>query len=204
MSITITEALNELKVLANRIAKETNSGTFIISHKINNAPVGFSTVKAFEEKAEAMSKSITDLIERRNKIKAAIVKSNALTEISVSGTTYTVAEAIERKNSIDFERGLLNVLTRQYQNTMQFVEKQNQVLQGKLDSLIETTLGKEKSNPDAMAQITENFWHINKVEVSNPLNLLDKIETFQNDIESFLSKVDVALTISNSTVSIEV
>lgn len=204
MEMTITEALNELKVLANRISKEINGSVFIISHKTGNAPVGFSTVKAFEEKAESVYKSVTDLIERRNKIKAAIVRSNALTGVEVNGTAYTVAEAIERKTSIEFQRNLLQLMHRQYGSTMQLAEKQNHLLQGKLDNLIETTIGKEKSDPNAMAQITENFWKLNKVEVSDPLHLMEKIESYQNDIESFLNKIDVALTISNSTVNIEV
>ena len=201
---SITALLDELKVLAARIVKLITSTQFTTSFKSNNAPAGFSSVAAFEDKANATYQSIMDLIERRNKIKAAIVKSNASTFIVVAGKTYTVAEAIERKNSIEFERNLLAVLSRQYEGIVQFITKNNQLLQGKLDTLIEVTLGKEKSDPNTMKQITDNFWIINEVKCSDPLHLINRMETLQEDIESFMSSVNVALTVSNSRIEIEI
>ena len=48
-----------------------------------------------------------DLISRRNKIKSAIIMSNAKTVVEVAGKQMTVAEAIDKKSSIEYEKELL-------------------------------------------------------------------------------------------------
>ena len=203
-AITITEALVELKLLANRITKETGSGNFITSYKIGNAPAGYSSVEAFEAKAKSSYQSILGLIERRNKIKAAIVASNATVSVTIATRTYTVAEAIERKNSIAYEQALLSTLARQCMNIGQTAERANQQAQQKLDQMLETSLGKEKSNPESIKPISDNFWSVNLTNISDPLSLLEKIESLRNSIDSFLAEVDTRLTISNSTTTVEV
>ena len=201
---TITELLNKVKLITKQIERDTGTGTYIISAQVEKFPVGYSSCDVFKQKAKSTYQSITDLLEYRNKVKAAIVKSNANTTIVVDGITYTVAEAIERKNSINFEKMLLAHMTRQYQSVLALVEKENQRLQIKLDSLIETTVGKDKSDVNAIKTLTENFWKINKVEIIDPLDLKDKIEQLQLSIDNFSSEIDYKLTIINSRTEVEV
>ena len=204
MQITITEALSELKLLKSRIEKGLNTAVFATTAKANTAPVGYSSVDTFNKKSKASYQSINELIEQRNKIKAYIVKSNALTNIVIADKTYTVAEAIERKGSIQFEKDLLRLMTNQLANANSIAERQNQVNQNKLDSLVETTLGKEKSDLNAIKPLSDNFWAVNKIDVIDPIGLQEEIEKLSNCIDEFLSAVDTKLTISNSVTTIEV
>ena len=97
----VTQALNELKLLDSRIEDATNNAIFVIAAKKNEKKVNPNLTKEdFEIRSKAFYQSIMDLIERRKKIKAAIVASNAVTKVTVHDEEMTVAEAIERKSTI--------------------------------------------------------------------------------------------------------
>ena len=89
--ITITRALVELKTVDKRIEKALEGAVFI-THKCA------SDENPKHKITENRLQQVTDLIERRKNLKAAIVKSNATTKVVIDSNEYTVAEAIERKN----------------------------------------------------------------------------------------------------------
>lgn len=205
MKITITEALSQLKVLDSRINKEIQSQNPIAVCQVGKLPTGFSSIDEFNSNAKSKSKSVLDLIKLRNSIKSEIVKSNALTEVTISGIVYTVAGAIERKNSINYEKELLIQYTSLYNKTLSNQETLTNTAQTKLDSLITATFGKDsKVDPENIKSISDQFWKQNEIKLCDPLKLLDVINTMSNNIEEFISNVDVQLTISNSTQFIEV
>lgn len=103
-TISITRALAELKTLAARIGEITTRSWVTV--KVNEK-IGAKTAAEFGEEARSAYQSYTDLLERRNALKCAIVQSNAVTNVEIAGKIYTVAEAIERKNSISFEETML-------------------------------------------------------------------------------------------------
>ena len=103
--MSIHQALSELKLLDSRIERAINSGRFIGTKKLVESKVSQTrtTVKDFNVSAKADLESVRALIERRSEIKSKIVASNAKTKVTIGGTKYTVAEAIERKSSISYE-----------------------------------------------------------------------------------------------------
>lgn len=203
--ITITEGLVELKTLDARIQKEISSNVFIASHLKGKSPNGFSSVDVFNAKVKSTLQSIKDLIARRNKIKSAIVNSNAVTKVTIGSKTYTVAEAIERKQSVALEVQLLSTLMNQFNSCYSQVERSNNQAQERLDKQIETSLGKDaKSNPEDIKTISEIFWNKNDTIVADPIGIREAAETLAKEIDSFRSEVDVRLSISNSTTMIEV
>jgi hypothetical protein len=194
-----------LKTLDVRINKEIHLQNPIAVYQVGKLPIGYTSVDDFNTNAKANSTSVLALIKQRNAIKSEIVRSNALTEITVDGKVYTVAGAIERKNSIGYERELLNRYTFLYKATLDKQEALTKVAQNKLDSLIESTFGKDsKVDPENIKSISEQFWKQNEIKLADPLKLMDLITTMSNSIEEFISNVDVELTISNSTNFIEV
>ena len=112
--ISITEALNELKLYDSKIRKAIEHAKFCGATKKSSDKVGIVSRDEFDERAKASHQSITDLIANRNTLKSAIVKSNAETIITVNEKTMTRAEGIERKNSIEYEEELLNAMKLQY------------------------------------------------------------------------------------------
>lgn len=59
---------------------------------------------------QASYDKVMGLISYRHKIKALVVQSNACTKVIVGKEEMTVAEAIERKQSIQYEKDLLEVM----------------------------------------------------------------------------------------------
>ena len=113
--ISITQALNELKLLEKRINDKIGCTVFLTSKVNNETKVlnGKKTPEEFEKEAKADYASILDLINNRKVIKSKIVESNATTFVEINGKKYTVADAIERKSSIIYEQKLLQTLMQQ-------------------------------------------------------------------------------------------
>ena len=86
-TMTIHRALVELKTIDSRIIKKIDCAKFCISAKAGAKKLGAVTVDEFKTSAQASYDSAMDLINRRNAIKAAVSKSNAVTEISVGNKT---------------------------------------------------------------------------------------------------------------------
>lgn len=107
--ITVTEGLNELKLYDSKIEKAINNLKLIGAKKKSVDKVGVVNVEKFVADAKAAHQSIMDLIRNRNALKAAIVKSNAITYLEIGDQKMTVAEAIERKNSIQYEKELCSL-----------------------------------------------------------------------------------------------
>ena len=109
MKYSIHRCLAELKTLDSRIGKATDK-RFYIGYKKLSAKKEAKTNLApndFEKEVIGNYDSVIALIRRRNKIKEAVVNSNATTMVEIGGKIYTVASAIERKESIKYEKNLL-------------------------------------------------------------------------------------------------
>lgn len=205
--ISITEALNELKLYDSKIEKAINNATFCGATKKSSDKIGVVKRENFNERAKASYQSATDLIANRNALKSAIVKSNAVTNVVVNEKTMTVAEAIERKNSIEYDEELLSQMKIQYASATATVEKENKKVDTKVDELIMTLVGKDsdkKLSKDDQEAVERPYRDKNEFEFIDPLGLYDKIQVLEADIEGFKSNVDTVLCLSNATTFIEI
>lgn len=205
--ISITEALNELKLYDSKINKAVSNSTFVGAAKKSSSKVGIVSKDTFTDRAKASYQSVSDLIANRNALKSAIVKSNAITEVQVDGKTMTVAEAIERKNSIDYDKQLLEVMQRQYVNASDAVLRENVKVDRKIDELLTALIGKDtdkKISKEDQEAVETPYRNKNEYELVDPLNIYDKIQKLESDIDGFESSVDIALSVINATTFIEV
>ncbi len=205
--ISITEALNELKLYESKINKAIQSTKYVGAAKKSSNTIGIQTKETFNEIAKAGYQSVTDLIENRNKLKSLIVKSNALTLVTINGKSMTVAEAIERKNSIQFEIDLLNVLKSQYSSASSTVLNENKKVDMQIDKLLETFTGKDtdkKITKEDQAVITDPYREKNEFTLIDPIDIYKKIQDLESDIDGFNSSVNTALVISNAVTTIEI
>lgn len=205
--ISITEALNELKLYDAKINKAISNATFVGAAKKLANKVGIVSKDTFTDRAKASYQSVSDLIANRNALKSAIVKSNAITEVQVDGKTMTVAEAIERKNSIDYDKQLLEVMQRQYVNASDAVLRENVKVDRKIDELLTALIGKDtdkKISKEDQEAVETPYRNKNEYELVDPLNIYDKIQKLESDIDGFESSVDIALSVINATTFIEV
>lgn len=205
--ISITEALNELKLYDSKINKAIANAKLASAAKKSSDKVGVVKKDEFEERAKASYQSVTDLIANRNALKSAIVKSNAVTEVTINGKIMTVAEAIERKNSIDYDVTLLNEMKKQYVTATDTVNKENKKVDNKVDELLSTLIGKDsdkKISKEDQEAIEKPYREKNEYEFIDPIGIYDKMLELEVDIDGFNSEVDTRLVLSNATTFIEI
>jgi predicted metal-dependent hydrolase len=208
MEMLVTQGLNELKLLDARISRKIDDGCFVgYAKKVSPNVNGRTTKENYISNAKSDYTSITDLIKRRNAIKSAIVKSNAVTLVDISGKSMTVAEAIERKESITYEQHLLTNLERQYTSAVNGVNKENQKVDDAVTQLLITAYGKdtkEKISDTMHDAIAKPYRDNNEYALVDGLGAEKIIKEMKEDIENFLSNVDTALQVSNSTTIINI
>lgn len=206
-TISITEALNELKLYDARIRKAISNIKLVGAAKKSSDKVGVVLKDNFNERAKADYQSVTDLMANRNSLKSAIVKANAVTDVTIAGKTMTRAEAIERKNSIEYEESLLLEMKRQYATTMDSVNKENKKVDSKVDELITTLVGRDsdkKLSKEDQEAVEKPYREKNEFEFIDPIGIYDEMLALESDIDGFKSEVDTVLVLSNATSFIEV
>ena len=202
--MTITEGLVELKLLGSRIEKELKDTQFVGT--LPNDKKGTEVEINFVEKAKASYQSITDLIKRRDAIKRAIVKANAVTTLAIGGVTMTIAEAIEKKESIAYSRRLLAKIKEDYAIARHAYDRSTENAKARLDQLLSTMLSKGDSAnmADAVKAVTDSFMEKNGVTLCDPIKAEDEIARLEKQIDEFMANVDTALPIVNAKTEIDI
>lgn len=129
-----------------KLEKQSLTLFFVVHLKSHLIKSAYLKKDDFDERAKASHQSATDLIANRNSLKSAIVKSNTTTDVDVNGKIMTRAEAIERKNSIEYEELLLAEMKRQYANATTTVDKEKNKESGKPDSRAGARLRQQPSS----------------------------------------------------------
>ena len=206
-SMSIHRALVELKTIDSRIIKKIDSAKFCVAAKAKATKLGAITVDEFKTSAQASYDSAMDLINRRNAIKAAVSKSNAVTEISVNNKTYTVAEAISLKQH-GMEKYLLSHLQAQYANETSQITSANLRVEAKADDMAKSICGGDSktkdADPETVAKIRNTYLEQNSMELVDGLTkgCTQIIEDLQSQINSFNNEIDSALSVSNAVTQI--
>lgn len=208
--ISVTRALTEVKVLTDRISRAIGEGVYVSvvkgigEHAKPN--VAGETVESLTARIDASFKTVESLTVRRDSIKAAIISSNATTEVTIAGKKMTVAEAIDRKSTVNLHRMLLDVMRRQYTMAQGAVDQMNAKLQGEIDQLITSLVGKDKSKVDE-AQInalTAPLRNERQGALLDPKGILSIIGTKTTELEQFMAEVDFVLSEANAKTEIEI
>lgn len=203
--LLVTQALNELKLLDSRIVNEICKSKFVASAKtVEKNITPYCSKENFITKAKSSFDSINALIERKSKIKAAVIASNATTKVEINGVTMTVAEALELKTSIGYKQDMLTDMKAQLASAKSEMEKKNLDLERKIDNILETMVSKDaKTKKDDFKEITDPMRTNGEYSLVDPLRIEDVIEKLENEIDGFKSNVDSVLQISNCITTIE-
>ena len=207
-TMTIHRALSELKVLDNRINSTINEGTYCVANKHSNDKIKGVPVTEYIKVMQGDYDKANDLILRRNAIKRATVLSNAVTKVKVGTDEYTIAEAIEMKNhGMDFKIKLLETLKQQYKKAQADILKQNgDNLEQRAEQYVVGIYGNGdgKTNPENYESTKKAFLLGNTYELIDPIKILDKINSLEEEISAFTSEIDSALSTSNAITQIEI
>lgn len=206
--MSVHKALAELKVIEDRIEKAIDDGVFCIANKHSNDKIKGVPVADYVKVMQGGYDKATDLINRRNAIKRAVVLSNAVTKVTIDGVEYTVAEAIEMKNhGIEWHRCLLTKLQTQYKKAQAEILKQNgDDLEKRAEQYVIGIYGSKegKVNTDDFEKTKKAFLESQSYELVDPIKILDKINALEEKIAAFTADVDAILSVSNAITEIEV
>jgi len=200
--MTVHKALAELKVIGDRIISAIQSGVYCKANKHSNEKINGVSVGEFKKQIQGSWDKVNDLIRRRNAIKKAVVLSNATVKVKVGDEEFTVAEAIEMKNSgMEYKKILVNMLNKQYTQAIQTTEKENgETLQQKAESYVIGLYGSKegKTNIEEIEKTRKEFVTNNTFELIDPLKICEKIDVLEKEISEFESEIDAALSVSNA------
>ena len=209
--MTVHKALAELKIMDERIYKAINSGSFIVANKHSNEKINGKTINEVKEEMKASFNKVTDLINRRNAIKRAVVISNANTKVTVGSNVYSVAEAIEMKNhGMEFKTEFMRMLARQ--NTIAnnvLRENSGETIEKRAEQYVLSVIqaqpkdSKMSIDSDAMKGLRKTYIENNTYDLIDPLGVAKKAEELEEEINNFMVEIDAALSVSNAVTVIE-
>ena len=205
--MTVHKALSELKVLDDRIEKAIRSVSYTKAKKASATKVDGQDISEWEESVKSTYNKVIDLIERRNALKKAVVLSNATTTVMIGNKEYTVAEAIEMKNHGQTYYSLLSeTIAESYNMSVSRVNHENEI---EMDSRVEKFLSsmfsnKERSESSEVNKVREDFIKANSYELCDPISAKAKVTMLNDNVNSFMTEVDSALSVSNAITEIEI
>lgn len=208
--ISITRALVELKRLGDQINSAILTGKFVARTQGKNSyrkVIGSNdSVEAMNAKIQGSFDKVEALIANREKMKSAIVLSNATTKVMVLGREMTVAEAIELKATIDFRTAYRNQLRGQLMVGLSEVEKANTALDTAIEVSVNTIFSSEKSKVDAdtLRSVSGPQKEQKEAALLDPAKIESRIEKLSNEISELTFEVDFILSESNAKTIIEV
>ena len=207
--MTVHKALCELKMLDKRINESIMTAEFCRANKHSNTKIDGGTIAEYEAAAVSKYQTTMDMIIRRDAIKRAGVASNAVTEETIGGNRYTVADAVElRRHGLSYRRTLLQAMTLQLKRVRSTIEQKNgEELTRAADKMVEVYYGRQtdvKAITEEMKATREKFIEDNTYELLDPIHVENRIRELDKEITAFETEVDSALSVSNAVTEITV
>ena len=213
----VTQALDERDLLVKKIADKIAKASFVDTIKPNEEKVYTKRISKedYAREAEAAYQQILDLIDRFQKLDAAIVASNAQTKITTSYGTFTVAGAISLRSRLrglgayedeaDFEGNLQHKMQAEFNERVRFCDNKNSQLQSTAEDMRLSILGRDsKTKDDKPLSVVEAYVKENTTELVDPLDVKKKLEALEEKRNTLLTEVDTQIKVSNATTFIEV
>ena len=210
--LLVTQALDERDLLVKKINDKIQAASFadVVKHNEEQVYNRRLSREEFKKEAESAYQQITDLIERYNRLEAAIVESNANTYIETSYGRFSVAGAISLRNRMrgdvkfggaaDFESTLLIKLKKNYHDCIDAMERKNRSLAETGEEMRLSILGREnKGRDERPLDVVESYIRENTMELADPLDIVKKMEQLQERKDKLLSELETQIKVSNAT-----
>jgi len=212
----VTQALDERDLLVKKIGDKISKALVVDVKKNNEEKTIESRVspEEFGKTAFAAYQSVMDLIDRYQRIDAAIVEANAANTVKTSYGEFTVAGAIALRNRIKgngiyslkgaFEETLISQMQRQYNSAVQTAEFKNKGLESQAETMRLSILGKDSKSKDTKPlEVVDAYIRENTTEVIDPLDSQKKVLELREKIDTLLAELDTQIKVSNATTMLE-
>lgn len=212
----VTQALDDRDLVVKKIGDKISKMKLVDVKKRNEEKTADSrmTPEEFGSTASAAYQSIMDLIDRFQRIDAAIVASNAASTVKTSYGEFTVAGAIALRNRLKgngiydvsgaFETRVTAQLERQYQAAVQTADDKNKSLESQAETMRLSILGKDSKVKDTKPlEVVDAYIRENTTEVIDPLESQKKVQELKEKVDTLLKELDTQIKVSNATTMIE-
>lgn len=220
--LLVAQALDERDFLYEKLSKAINDATFVLGVKEKDVIYKGKSIEDWEKDIAANYQSITDQIDRYDRICRAITLSNATTTIKFSnGKEMTVAEALALKANIKVtsSRGVRNMIDktplrtlllikmqRQIESVTEFEERTELDQQRNRDRYIQTQIENQGGNKDVSEQFIKSIDTIiapfNAKRI-DPVKIEEKFKAMDDETKSTAAEIETLIKISNATTYIE-
>lgn len=215
--LLVTQALDERDLLVKKIGDKIQKIKAVDVKKRNADRTAGErlAVDEFGKHAQAAYQQIMDLIERYQRVDAAILASNAATWIETSYGRFTVAGAIALRNRLkangmsgqdaaNFEYKLQKELTRQHDAAVQNADLKNRSIEDQAETMRVSILGKDsKVRDDKPLEVVDAFIRENTTEIIDPLDAEKKAQELQEKVSTLLTELNTQIKVSNATTFVE-
>lgn len=207
-TMNVHQALAELKTLDKRIEKAIQTPEWVVTNKHSNGKIDGVTVSEYVATVKEQYQKAMDLIRRRDAIKRAVVNSNAVTKVLIAGVEYTVAEAIDKKNhGTQFLSMMARRLAHDHTQAKMIADRENgSRLEDRADVFVKSLIGNTdtKGMTEEIKARREDFIAAQTLDIVDPIGAVKEIERLEDEVSSFLTNVDAALSVSNAITDITV
>lgn len=212
----VTQALDERDLLVKKIGDKIDKLRVADLKKRNEDKVIGASVAPdeFVQAVTSAYQQIIDLIDRYQRLDAAIVASNAEHFVETSRGKYTIAGAIALRARLKgngvyaehgaFEEALMEQLQNEINTAIRTAETRNKAVESQAESMRLAILGRDgKTRDAAQLDVVDTFVRENTTEVIDPLDAKAKCALLQERIDAMLSELDTQIKVSNATTTIE-
>ena len=215
----VTQALDERDLLVKKINDKISGIKAVDVKKRNEEKTAEErmTPEEFKQAAESGYQQIMDLIDRYQRLDAAIVASNAATWIETSYGRYTVAGAIALRRRLriksigarmddkdDFEARLASQLEKQRAAAVNTADEKNRAVESQAETMRLSILGKDsKVKDDKPLEVVDAYIRENTTELVDPLDAEKKTQEIWEKIDHLLAELDTQIKVANATTMIE-
>jgi hypothetical protein len=205
--MSVYSALTKRKTYEKRMQK-LDSAEYVIAAKVGEKTIHGVDKDDIVNKLKAAYDSRVAVIRNYHTLNGAITKSNAVTELTVNGETYTVAEAISRMNQIDTEIGFLDDVKKSITRANMLVTSKSENLLNE-ESILDYVQNMMKAFPENMAttdaetvetlqkRFRQEYIDRNTWGLIDPYGLADSIDEKIDALKTFRDEFNEALNVSN-------
>lgn len=206
--MNVHQALAELKTLDKRIEKAVQTPDWVVTNKHSNNKIDGVAIAEWIADVKTQYQKAMDLIRRRDAIKRAVVNSNAVTKVLIAGVEYTVAEAIDKKNhGTQFLSMMARRLAHDHAQAKLVADRENgSRLEDRADVFVKSLIGNTdtKGMTEEIKTRREDFIAAQTLDIIDPIGAVREIDRLDEEVSSFLTNVDAALSVSNAITEITV
>lgn len=207
-TMTITRGLRELKTLDARINKgiQELKTLDVRQNKYKGKALDTNqTIEEFEKNAKSGYESVSDLMEKRRKLKSGIMKANATTMVKIGDKEMTIAEVIEMRNSLPYKQELYRKLRTEFNTYQTKLQGARHNLDMQVEKLVEQNTGKDrKADKEDYDKIAGPFIEANEIHLVDPLKTEEIIKKLDEEITLIESDVDIVLSEINAKTEISI